>query len=98
MPIKQQSIKSLRQSQKHAKRNLDIREDLKTLIKKIKKAIDAKQPNDQIIAMLKQAQKGLDKAAHKNIIKKNTAARRLSRLIKYNNSGKVAKVEKSAEK
>lgn len=91
MPIKQQSIKSLRQSEKHAKRNLEIRENLKTLIKKIKKAIETKQPNDKIIEMLKKAQQGLDKAAQKNIIKKNTAARRLSRLVRYSNSDKTVK-------
>ena len=81
MPILQQAKKALRKSKKLAVHNLKIREDLKTLIKKIKKAIDVKESKDKIEAMLKTAQKSLDKAVQKGIIKKNTGSRKLSRLI-----------------
>lgn len=83
MPIKQQSKKALRQAQRHALRNLKVREDIKTLLKKARQAIDKKEAKDKIAALIKQAQKALDKASQKNVFKKNTAARKLSRLIKY---------------
>lgn len=83
MPIKEQSKKSLRQTKRHAERNMKVREDIKTLLKKIRKAVDANEPKDKIDTMLKQAQKSLDKAAQKNVMKKNTVARKLSRVIKY---------------
>ena len=85
MPIKQQSKKALRQSHSHAERNLKVKEDIKTLLKKTRQAIDKKEAKDKIETMLKQAQKGLAKAVKKNVLKKNTAARKLSRLIKYFN-------------
>lgn len=93
MPIKQQSKKSLRQSIARGQRNLKIKADLKTLIKKTRQAIDKKEAKDKITSLIKQAQKGLDKAAQKNILKKNTAARNLSRLIAY--SKKTSKEEKT---
>lgn len=80
MPQKQQAKKELRKSAKRAEFNLKIREDLKTLIKKTKQAIEAKQAKDKIEEMLKKAQKLADKAVQKKIIKKNTGARRVSRL------------------
>jgi len=94
MPIKQQSKKALRQNIKRAAGNLKIREDIKTLLKKIHKAIDKKEAKDKIEAMIKEAQKKLDKAAQKKIFKKNTVARKLSRLVKYfKKGGKVIKKE-----
>jgi len=87
MPIKEQSKKSLRQSIKRAAGNLEVREDIKTLIKKIRKAIGSKESKEKIEQMLKQAQKAMTKAAQKNIMKKNTAARKLSRLMKYFKQG-----------
>jgi small subunit ribosomal protein S20 len=96
MPIKQQSKKALRQMQAHAERNMKVREDLKTLMKKVRQAIDKKEPKDKIEPLMKQIQKGLDKAAQKNVMKKNTAARKLSRLMKYNKIG--GKVDKKIEK
>jgi small subunit ribosomal protein S20 len=97
MPIKQQSKKSLRQSIKRAVGNLKIREDIKTLLKKIRKAIDQKEAKDKIEAMIKDAQKKLDKGAQKKIFKKNTVARKLSRLVKYYKKGGKA-IKKETEK
>lgn len=96
MPIKEQSKKALRQTKRRTERNLKIRQDLKTLLKKIRQAVDKKEPKEKIAPMLIQAQKGLDKAAQKNVLKKNTAARKLSRLISYYKKG--GKAEKTAEK
>jgi small subunit ribosomal protein S20 len=83
MPIKQQSKKALRQTKRHAERNMKVREDLKTLMKKVRQAIDKKEAKDKIAPLIIQVQKSLDKAAQKNVMKKNTAARKLSRLVKY---------------
>ena len=81
---------------RHAERNLKVREDLKTLMKKVRQAIDKKEAKDKIEPLIKQAQKSLDKAAQKNVMKKNAAARKLSRLVKYYQKG--GKVEKKFEK
>lgn len=99
MPIKQQSKKALRQNIVRAKRNLKIRDDIKTLLKKIRQAIEAKEKKEKIEAMLKDAQKKLDKAAQKKIFKKNTVARKLSRLVKYfKKGGKAIKKEEKPKK
>lgn len=87
MPIKQQAKEALRKAKKHLARNTKVRGDLKTLLKKIRKDIDSKKPTKDIEALIKQAQKSIDKAAQKRIIKKNTAARKLSRLVKYFKKG-----------
>ena len=94
MPIKQQSKKALRQNIKRAIGNLKVREDIKTLIKKVRKAIEKNEDKKKIQAMLKDAQKKLDRAAQKKIFKKNTVARKLSRLVKYyKKGGKTVKKE-----
>lgn len=69
---------------------MKVREDIKTLLKKIRKAVDTKQDKAKIDAMIKDVQKKLDKAAQKHIFKKNTVARKLSRLIKYHRKGSNA--------
>ncbi|MCX6743512.1 MAG: 30S ribosomal protein S20 [Candidatus Parcubacteria bacterium] len=98
MPIKQHSKKALRQNIKRASRNMKVREDIKTLLKKIRKAVDAKQDKAKIEAMIKDVQKKLDKAAQKNIFKKNTVARKLSRLVKYSKKGIQAAVKEAGKK
>jgi small subunit ribosomal protein S20 len=96
MPIKEQSKKALRQMKHHAERNMKVREDLKTLMKKVRQSIDKKEAKDKVEPLIKQVQKSLDKAAQKNVMKKNTAARKLSRLVRYYKKG--GKIEKVAEK
>ena len=98
MPIKQHSKKALRQNIKRAARNMKVREDIKTLLKKIRKAVDIKQDKTKIEAMIKDVQKKLDKAAQKKIFKKNTVARKLSRLVKYYIKGAKAKKETEEKK
>ncbi|MDD5340870.1 MAG: 30S ribosomal protein S20 [Patescibacteria group bacterium] len=87
MPIKQQAKEALRKTKRHLERNTKIREDLKTLLKKIRKDIDSKKAAKDVETLIRQAQKSIDKAAQKGVIKKNTAARKLSRLIKYHKRG-----------
>ncbi|MBN1325969.1 30S ribosomal protein S20 [Candidatus Falkowbacteria bacterium] len=87
MPIKQKSKEALRKSKRHLARNTKIKGDLKTLLKKIRKDIDSKKADKEIETLIKQAQKAIDKAAQKGIIKKNSASRKLSRLVKYYKKG-----------
>ena len=85
MPNKHSAEKALRQTKRHAIQNQIRRDNLKTAVKKLlnsKTAADAKK-------LISEAQKALDKAAKAGVIKKNTAARRLSRLVaRVNKLGK----------
>ncbi len=81
MPITQQAKKALRKSLKKAEMNLKIKQDLKTLIKKTKQAIDLK--DAKVLELLKQVQKSIDNAVQKGKIKKNTGSRKLSRVMAY---------------
>lgn len=87
MPNTQQAKKAIRQDQKRGARNLKINQDLKTLLKKTRKAIDAKESKDKIDEMLKKIQKSIDKAVQKGMIKKSTGSRKLSRIMAYNKKG-----------
>jgi len=80
MPQLTQAKKALRKSLKKTIRNKKIKETVKTLFKKTRKAIDAKESTAE--KMIAETIKKLDKAAQKGIIKKNTCARRKSRLVK----------------
>jgi small subunit ribosomal protein S20 len=80
MPQTSQAKKALRQSAKKAERNKIIRSTAKTLRKKAMKEIDS--TSDKAQEMIKKTIKAIDKAVQKGIVKKNTAARRKSRMIK----------------
>ncbi len=81
MPNKQAAIKALRQSKSRADHNAKIKSDIAALMRHVRKSVSASE-TDKAIEWLKQAVKKLDKAAQKGIIKKNTVARRKSRLSK----------------
>ncbi|MFH1187335.1 MAG: 30S ribosomal protein S20 [bacterium] len=85
MPRKKSAIKALKQSKKIALRNKTIKDNVKNLVKKTRKAVDEK-ANDKAMESVKEAIRAIDKAAQKKIIKKNTAARKKSRLMKKVNS------------
>ena len=89
MPITKSAKKSLRQIKKRALRNLQQKNTIKTLIKKTLKAATAGD-TDKVTDLLRQTQKAIDKAAKRNVLKKNTANRKKSRL--------AAKVRKIAKK
>lgn len=80
MPIKNSAKKAMRQDKKRAEGNLAVKTAYKKAIKAVTKALDAGEGD--IKALMLDAQKRLDKAAKKGVIKRNTAARRLSRLSK----------------
>jgi small subunit ribosomal protein S20 len=81
MPNKQNAKKALRQSRAHAILNKARKDAFKDAVKKTLKTTgeDAKK-------MARAAQQALDKAAKRGVIKKNTAARKLSRLMKKVNA------------
>ncbi|OIP79348.1 MAG: 30S ribosomal protein S20 [Parcubacteria group bacterium CG08_land_8_20_14_0_20_48_21] len=79
MPQKNAAKKALRQSLKHATRNQKIQTELKMTLKKSRQFIDAKK--DGVKTKVADTIKLLDKAVKKGIIKKNTAARKKSRLM-----------------
>ena len=79
MPVKKSAFKELRKGAKRATHNKKIKSDITALVKKVYKSID-KGESDKAKDWLKQAIKKLDKAASKKVMKKNTAARKKSRL------------------
>ncbi len=85
MPTKNSAFKSLRQSKKRHERNKKIKSDITALVRKVRKAVSLKDQSKSS-EWLKQAVKKIDKASQKGILKKNTAARKKSRLSKLVNS------------
>ena len=81
MPQRRAAKKDLRQNAKKRERNLLLRKQVKTAVKKFKKAIETKD-----IAKSKEAlnlvYKMLDRAASKNLIHRNKAAREKSQFSK----------------
>ena len=84
MPNKKSAKKELRNSVKREAANLKVKNVMKTAVKKsLKKvqAVDKSVKEDLALVM-----KAIDKATKKGIIKKNTASRKKSRLMKKLNS------------
>jgi small subunit ribosomal protein S20 len=79
MPIKKSAVKYMRVTAKNTIRNKVANGVVKSAIKKTREAVTAGNI-DEAQETLKKAIKALDKAAQKKIIKKNTAARKKSRL------------------
>lgn len=85
MPNKANAAKAYRQSKKRAARNIARKSAFKDAIKKVTKVASLEEAKKFAVA----AQKALDKATKTGAIKKNTAARKLSRLMKkVNGMGK----------
>jgi len=81
MPITKSAKKALRQSLKRRARNITFKNKIKNLIKEVKSLVSQKKP-EEAKKILPKVYKALDKAAKVGIIKKNTAARKKSRLAK----------------
>lgn len=82
MPITKSAKKALRQSFKKAEFNLKRKEEMKMAVRKIKKLLreGGKEEAEKLIPA---THKAIDKAAKRGVIKKNTAARKKSRLSKF---------------
>ncbi|MBL7130098.1 MAG: 30S ribosomal protein S20 [Candidatus Omnitrophica bacterium] len=81
MPQRKSAKKALRQIKKRRLHNLRIKRDLKKTIKQYLSLIQ-KKDTTQAKMLLSRVYSKLDKAVKKNIIKKNTAARKKSRLTR----------------
>ncbi len=79
MPIKNSAKKYMRATESRTVTNKIVKGSVKSVMKKTRESVKA---DDLKTAQeyLKKAQKALDKAVQKKIIKKNTAARKKSRL------------------
>ncbi|NQU17493.1 MAG: 30S ribosomal protein S20 [Candidatus Saganbacteria bacterium] len=73
-------------TKRNRQRNLFYKNKVKKLIKEAKQAIE--QGTENASELVRLAIKWLDKAALKNVIKKNTASRRKSRIMKAVNKKK----------
>ena len=85
MPITKSAKKALRQNKTRRTRNLIRLNAMREIIKKIKKLV-SENKKDEALKLLPLAYKAIDKACKAKIIKKNNAARKKSRLIKFINS------------
>ena len=89
MPNKKSAMKELRKGKKLSAYNKAIKENVKDLIKKSRKAIDAKDAKaEELVA---ETHKALDKAAQRGVIKENTKDRKKSRLHFKMNKSKSTK-------
>lgn len=79
MPIIKSAKKYMRVTKRKTLRNKEVSGVFKNAIKKTRDAVSAGKIEDAQ-KWLKVAMKALDKAAQKKVIKKNTAARKKSRL------------------
>jgi len=81
MPITKSAKKALRQSLRRRIKNLRNKEKIKSLIKQVRNFVSQKKI-EEAQKLLPRVYKILDKAAKTGLIKKNTAARKKSRIAK----------------
>jgi small subunit ribosomal protein S20 len=81
MPIIKSAKKAARQATKRTEHNAEIKKDIKAAVKAFKTKPSAK--------TLSQAQSEYDKAVKKDLLKKNTAARRKAKLAAFAKEHKV---------
>jgi small subunit ribosomal protein S20 len=81
MPITKSAKKALRQNKTRRERNLRRLDVLRDTLKKIKKLV-AENKKEEAIKLLPAAYQAIDKACKTGVIKKNTAARKKSRITK----------------
>ncbi len=79
MPTTTSAAKAHRQNIKARARNKGVKDNLKKLQVRLRKAQVAKKSED-IAAIIKEFSRALDKAAQKKVIPRNTAGRKKSRL------------------
>lgn len=81
MPHKRSAFKELRKSKKRHVRNISIKSELKTSIKKFEGLLTDKKI-DEAKTYLKKLVSDIDKAVSKGMLHKNSASRKNSRLTK----------------
>ncbi len=85
MATHKSALKRQKQDEKRNRRNVHTRSTLKTLIKRVSLAVEAKDIEKAKNA-LAEAIRAIDKAKSKGVIHRNTASRKVSRLKKRVNS------------
>ena len=85
MATHKSALKRQKQDEKRSQRNVHIRSTLKTLIKRVRLAVEAKDI-DKAKTTLAEAIPAIDKAKSKGVIHRNTASRKISRLTRRVNS------------
>ena len=85
MPNKPAAAKYLRRSKKVAAQNALVKSRIKAVLRKCRKNIEVGKL-DELQENVKVAVTRIDKAVQKGILKKNTAARKKSRLMKKVNA------------
>lgn len=85
MAHKKAALKSLRQTKKRTELNTAVKKTIGFFKKQATRALEKKEAG-QAQEWYKKLQKTVDKAARRNIIKKNTASRKKSRLVQKINS------------
>ena len=91
MPIKKQAFKALRQSKKRHIRNRSVISEMRSLVKKAQQLITDKKRAEADTA-LKALESKMYRAAKVNLIRKETASRKVSRMRKQ--WAKIASAEK----
>jgi len=81
MPIIESAKKQLRASKRRRVNNLKRKDAINSVLKEFKKLVLDKKVKEAK-ALISKAQQALDKAVKTNLIKKNTASRKKSRLAK----------------
>ena len=84
MPITKSAKKAIRQTKRRTAQNLVYRKKMKELTKKVRDLVLEKK-NEEAKKMLPSVYKAIDKSAKTNVIKKNAADRKKSRLTKLVN-------------
>lgn len=79
MPNLRSAEKRVRQSQKRHARNIAVKSEIKTLVKRTRQAIEAGKL-DEARTLARLAESRLDRAAKKGIVHQNNARRRATRL------------------
>jgi small subunit ribosomal protein S20 len=81
LPIKRSSYKDIRRSGKRRTKNIAVKSELKTLVKKLEKLLAGKKVDEakkEIGTIISK----FHRAVTKGVLKKNTASRKISRLMK----------------
>ncbi|MBU1179047.1 30S ribosomal protein S20 [Patescibacteria group bacterium] len=81
MPITRSAKKALRQSEKKRIFNIRRKKEMRGRLKEIKKLLEENK-KEAALKLVPTAYKALDKAAKRGVIKKNTASRKKSRLMR----------------
>ena len=88
MAIHLSAIKRARQNEKRRVRNLDVKSEVKSSVKKVRTAVEKKDLEGAQKALLK-AIPLIQKARSKGVLHRNTSARKISRLTREVNSLKA---------